>query len=376
MKVFRVFFFVAFIFFSYHKANAQINLLNINDLSNVSIDNYSDEGLSVMLKKANMSGLSESQVIALVKQKGLPDVEIQKLRSRLQLLQKSFQNVDTSGLRQHGDTSIAHNYDTTSSIPMQKFKPDESIFGSELFATNSMIFEPNLRIPAPAGYILGPDDEIVVSVYGYSEKTYNLSVNEQGEVYIPNVGPIFVSGLTIEQAGDKIKSKLASTIYKAINTGQTKVQVTLGRIKSIRITVIGQAKKPGTLTVSSLTTLFNALYLCGGPTSMGSYRDIEVIRGNSIKRSADLYKFLTNGDQQDNIFLKEGDVIRIPYYKNRVQISGMVKREGKFEMLNTESFSDLLKYCGGFTDNAYRGAVTAIRIAEEGKKIIDLYTRE
>jgi protein involved in polysaccharide export with SLBB domain len=150
------------------------------------------------------------------------------------------------------------------------------------------------------------------------------------------------------------------------------VQVTLGKIRSIRVTVIGQAKKPGTFTVSSLTTLYNILYLCGGPTPMGSYRDIEIIRGNQIIRHADLYDFLVDGNQKDNILLQEGDVIRIPYYKNRVTLSGKVKREGKFEMLNNETFKDLLRYCGGFMDDAYQGAVTITRITKTDKEIIDL----
>jgi protein involved in polysaccharide export with SLBB domain len=234
------------------------------------------------------------------------------------------------------------------------------------------VFEPNLRIPAPAGYVLGPDDELIISVYGYSEKKYNLTLNELGEIYIPNVGPVYLNGLSIEQASEEIKTKLASTIYRAINTGKTKVVVTLGKIRSIRVTVIGQARKPGTYTVSSLTTLYNILYLCGGPTSMGSYRDIQIIRGNQLKRTADLYDFLVQGNQKDNIILQEGDVIRIPYYKNRVTITGNVKRKGKFEMLDNETFSDLLKYCGGFTDNAYRGNVTVVRITQTDKKIIDL----
>jgi len=146
----------------------------------------------------------------------------------------------------------------------------------------------------------------------------------------------------------------------------------LGKIRSIRVTVIGQAKKPGTFTVSSLTTLYNILYLCGGPTSMGSYRDIQIIRGNQLKRTADLYDFLVEGNQKDNIILREGDVVRIPYYKNRVTLSGSVKREGKFEMLEGETFTNLLKYCGGFSDNAYRGTVTVVRITDTAKKIIDL----
>lgn len=355
------------------KLYAQTSLFDLKDLSNVNIDNYSDDDLISFYNKAAETGMSESQLYKIISEKGLPESEIIKLKNRLQLIVPFKKN-------QYGnDTSLTINeynsriYDTSQqNIPLQKFQNDISIFGSELFTTNSLVFEPNLRIPAPAGYILGPDDEIVVSVYGYSEKKYNLTVNDEGEIYIPNVGPILVSGLSIEQASAKIKSKLASTIYRAINTGKTNVQISLGKIRSIRVTVIGQAKKPGTFTVSSLTTLYNILYLCGGPTPMGSYRDIEVIRGNQVKRTADLYDFLVNGNQKDNILLQEGDVIRIPYYKNRVTLSGKVKRKGKFEMLDSETFRDLLKYSGGFTDDAYRGSVTVVRITETEKKIIDL----
>ncbi|MEP7250736.1 MAG: SLBB domain-containing protein [Ginsengibacter sp.] len=355
--------------------SAQINLFNTRDLSDVNIDDYTDDNLISMYNKAIDAGVSESQLYKMAKERGLPDDQLAKLRDRLQVIISGNRSLNkgNSMIDSVRDTTFEHRYDTTDShIPSRKFKNDPTIFGSELFTSNSIVFEPNLRIPAPAGYILGPDDEIVISVYGYSEKQYNLKVNERGEIYIPNVGPLLVNGLSIEQAGEKIKARLASTIYRAINSGQTKVQISLGRIKSIRVTVIGQATKPGTFTVSSLTTLYNVLYLCGGPTTMGTYRDIEIIRGNEIKRMADLYDFLVNGNQKDNILLQEGDVIRIPYYKNRVTVSGNVKREGKFEMLDSETFRDLLEYSGGFTDNAYRGAVSVVRITDTEKKIIDL----
>ncbi|MDQ2719000.1 MAG: SLBB domain-containing protein [Bacteroidota bacterium] len=352
--------------------HAQNSLSDIKDLSNTNLDNYSDEDLMSFYNKAIESGISQSQLYKIAVDRGLPEAQIAKLRNRLQLLtaaKKPIQNEDVP----EKNVAEPHVYDSAlQKIPLQKFKNDETIFGSELFTTNSLVFEPNLRIPAPAGYILGPDDEIVVSVYGFSEKKYNLRVNESGEIYIPNVGPLYVSGLSIEQASEKIRSKLASTIYRAINSGQTKVQVSLGKIRSIRVTVIGQAKKPGNYTVSSLTTLYNILYLCGGPTSMGSYRDIQIIRGNTVIRTADLYDFLAEGNQKDNILLQEGDVIRIPYYKNRVTLSGNVKRQGKFEMLENETFSDLLRFSGGFTDNGYRGAVTVIRITDTEKIILDL----
>ena len=373
MKVIRIVLFVLFTtLFCSNQLHAQTSLFDTKDLSNIKIDDYSDGELISFYNKAMQSGMSESQLYNLAAARGLPESEIIKLKTRLGLiLEKSDSFKTNTSISSQNET--IHIYDTSlNNTPLQKFRNDQTIFGSELFTSNSLVFEPNLRIPAPAGYVLGPDDELIINVYGYSEKEYHLSISEEGTIFIPNVGPINLSGLSIEQARDRIKSKLASTIYRAINTGKTKVQITLGKIRSIRVTVIGQAKKPGTFTVSSLTTLFNILYLCGGPTPMGSYRDIAVIRGNEVKRTADLYDFLVDGNNKGNILLQEGDVIRIPYYKNRVTITGNVKRQGKFEMHDNETFTDLLRYCGGFTDNAYRGSVTVDRITDTEKKIIDL----
>ena len=367
------FFFIFFTFCSIH-AIAQNDFLSQRDLSAVNLDNYSDEQLLEVYQKGISSGLSENQLYKMAADRGLPESEIVKFKQRIQFL-------NTSGNQNRGriynkdriTDTVPHSYDSTlADVPRFQFKGDTSIFGSELFTSASMVFEPNLRIPAPSNYVLGPDDEIVISVYGYSEQKYTLKVNEQGEIYIPNVGPMFVNGLTLEEAGRKIRAKLASTIYRNISSGRTNVQVTLGKIRSIRVTVIGQAKKPGNYTVSSLTTLYNILFLSGGPTDMGSFRDIEIIRGGQNKRSADLYDFLVNGDQKDNALLQEGDVVRIPYYKNRVTLAGNVKREGKFEMKENETFSNLLTFSGGFTDNAYRAAVSVIRLTDSTKNIIDL----
>ena len=355
MKIVKRVLFVLFvILFCSNQLHAQNSLFETQNLSHTNIDDYSDSQLINFYNKAKEAGFTESQLYKMVAQRGLPESEIAKLRERLNSISGNNSNNPTDNV-QEKTSDVPHPYDTTGlNKNQQNFQNDQSIFGSELFTSNSLVFEPNLRIPAPAGYVLGPDDALIISVYGYSEKKYNVTINESGEIYIPNVGPVYISGLSIEEASEKIKNKLASTIYKAINTGKTKVQVTLGKIRSIRVTVIGEAKKPGTFTVSSLTTLYNILYLCGGPTPMGSYRDIEVIRGNKVKTTADLYDFLVYGNQKDNILLQEGDVIRIPYYKNRVTLSGNVKRQGKFEMLDNETFNDLLKYSGGFTDDAYQ----------------------
>ncbi len=372
MKKIRRILIVLFVIISYSLTSHAQTLLQSSDLTVVKIDNYSDDDVRALQAKMAEMGMTESQLYKLAEERGLPAAEIAKLRKRMEALstlkKPASNNIQDDNSKKNNALLELNN----AALPMQGFDNDVSIFGSELFTKNSLVFEPNLRISTPSGYILGPDDEVILNVYGTSEKTYNLEVNAEGYIYITNVGPIYVTGLSIEQATEKIKSKLASTIYRAIRSGQTKIQVSLGKIRSIRVTVIGEARKPGTFTVSSLTTLYNVLYLCGGPTPMGSYRAIEIIRGNEVKRIADLYAFLLKGNQKDNVLLQEGDVVRIPYYKNRVTINGEVKRNGKFELLDGETFKNLLEYCGGFNDNAYKASVSVNRITDKERIIIDL----
>jgi protein involved in polysaccharide export with SLBB domain len=370
----RAFFILIFILAFSLPGFTQINSLSTQNLSSVNVDDLSDDEIKAYWVKAAENGLSEENIYRMLQEKGLPQTEINKLTLRMEKILSGKSTVPEEEIKpaEAKDKKSKRYSDQDAVVPMQKSKTDLSIFGSELFAANSLVFEPNLRIPAPSGYILGPDDEMIINVFGYSEKTYNVTVNEEGNIYIPQVGPIFVNGLSIEQASAKIKSKLAATIYKAVKSGQTRVQISLGKIRSIRITVIGESKKPGTYTVSSLTTVFNILYLCGGPSDLGSYRKIELIRGNELKRTIDLYAFLTKGDQKDNVLLQEGDVVRIPYYKTRVIFNGNVKTKGKYELTDGETFDDLLRFSGGFADNAYKAAVTVYQFTDTERRIADL----
>lgn len=375
-KRIRIAFGFAFIMLLPTTVIGQIDFFNSKDLSNIQVKEISNEELLNLYQKGLDYGFSKDALFQMARIKGLPESEINLLQKRLE----TIVNLNSEKVVRESNATIINSnqtrFDTSlGKVPTITSPIDSSIFGSELFSTSSLAFEPNLRIPPPANYMLGPDDEVVITVYGYSERNYSLTVNEQGNIYIPNVGLIRVSGLTLEQATELITNKLASTIYTAIKTGQTKVHVTLGKIRSIRITVIGQAKKPGTYTVSSLSTLYNVLYLCGGPTNMGSYREIKVIRGNE-ERTSDLYDFLVYGNQKDNILLQEGDVIRIPYYESRVTLLGSIKKPAKYEILNNETFKNLLEYSGGFTDDAYRGEVSVERITDSTKKIIDLNSGE
>jgi protein involved in polysaccharide export with SLBB domain len=264
--------------------------LSSADLRNVDIDRLSDSDIRAYYSKAAESGLSEDQLFDLARARGLSDLQVTKLKDRVvglglagamgskkatgeSMLSGENPTINTEDAIRRFDEKLGQ-------VPMVSQSFNRRIFGSELFSETSTTFEPNLRIATPSNYILGPDDELIINVYGYSEKTYRQQVNAEGNIYIENVGPILVSGMTIEEAESKIKGRLGATIYKAMKSGTTKMQLRLGNIRSMRITIIGEAKKPGTYTVSSLTTLFNALYLCGGPTDNGSYRNIEVVRGN------------------------------------------------------------------------------------------------
>ena len=368
-------------------AFSQVNPFLSQNLSKVNIDDVPDEEISTYYLKAKENGLSDQDIYRALQQKGLPEEEIAKLQERISTLnivtpskpETDKEPTDKTNKDKNKDRDRDKNKDKdryenkdAENLPRKEIKPDLTVFGSELFTSSSLVFEPNLRIATPTNYILGPDDELVINVFGYSEKTYNVRVNEEGNIYIPQVGPVSVNGLNIEQATSKIRSRLASTIYKAINSGRTTVQLSLGKIRSIRVTVIGEAKKPGTLTVSSLTTLFNVLYLCGGPSDFGSYRKIELIRGNEVKRTIDLYAFLLRGDQKDNVLLQEGDVIRIPYYETRITLDGNVKRKGKYELKEEESFANVLQFSGGFADDAFKNGITVYQLTEMERKILDV----
>lgn len=347
-------------------------VLNSDNLRNVQVDKLSDEEILNYYQRAKATGLSDEQLLRLAADRGLPASEISKLKDRLAVLATQTATKSKNATTSSAPEPTSRVSAEAAKMTTSKVAKDSTVFGSELFMEASSVFEPNYKIATPASYALGPGDELQVQVFGYSEQTYNLTVNTEGNVYIPNVGPIAVSGLSVDDAATKIKNKLAATIYKAIKSGQTKVTVSLGKIRSISVTVIGQASKPGTFTIPSLSTLFNLLYVCGGPNNQGSYRTIELIRGNKLYRKVDLYTFLLRGDRKDNVLLQDQDVVRIPYYENRVSIDGQVRRSGKFEMLPGETLDQLMTYCGGFSDSAYRAMIKAVRVADTGRMVVNV----
>lgn len=353
--------------------------------ANIKVDNLTDTQIEQYVKQAELMGYSESQLDQFARAQGINSVEAQKLKDRLQKIKRNKQKPNqlkdkqnntssTSGRQVNGTVSsdslrnIRENQDSLK-IDDDKLK----IFGSDLFKNSEITFEPNLRMATPSSYIIGPDDEILLDITGDNEASYELPVSPDGTITVEYVGKVAVSGLSIAAAKSKIQQRLSGT-YPAIRSGQTQVDVNIGNIRSIRITLTGAVTKPGTYTLPSLATVFNALYASGGPSEKGTYRQIQVVRNNQVVTTIDLYDFLANGIQRGNIRLQDQDIIHIPVYGSRVQFEGEVKRPAIFETVAGESLLDLVKYAGGFSENAYTAKVKVLQKTDKERSVKDIYS--
>jgi protein involved in polysaccharide export with SLBB domain len=357
-------------FFGTFNLHAQ-DLLKGKDLSQLKVDLLSDAEIAKLKEQLNSSGMSADMAEQMAISKGLPASEAAKLKQRI----GSGSTKTNNGAGADGSSgSKTNNASETLDVYSGKTeKPliNPLIFGSELYTSIAPSFEPNSKSATPVNYILGPEDQLLISVYGIQEYNGTPTVSSEGMVSIPNVGLVRVAGLSIEAASQKLKTVMGNGPYGYLKSGGAKLSVSLAKIRSIRVTIIG-ANRPGNFNVSSLSTVFNALFIAGGPSVNGSFREIELIRNNKLERTIDLYRFLTAGDQSDNIGLKDNDVIRIPTYKKRVELQGEVKRPGIYEVLPNETFTKILSYASGFTESAYKAAIKVNQLTEKEKQLIDL----
>lgn len=378
--------------------------INKQDFSNVRVDDLTDDQIRQIIKQIQSSGLPESQLEQIAAARGMQPSEISKLRARVEAVNaKPAVNGSTDRKDNGGNQNFEREVDDIASSKNKKAEDGRSlegeaddianpkdkktdtdkqqnpikskIFGKQLFANSSTTFEPNLRLATPLNYVIGTGDQLLIDIYGYSEVSYSLTVSPEGTINIPYAGVTQVGGLTVEAATSRIKSKL-SAIYSGLNSGNTKLSVTLGNIRSIKVILTGEVMKPGTYTLPSLATLFNALYSSGGPTDNGSFRNIEVIRNGKKVASLDVYDFLLRGDLKNNVRLQDQDIIRVPVYQKRVEIVGEVKRPAVFELKQNEKFEDLLAFAGGFTERAYKARVKVLGNTDREQKIADVVAAE
>jgi protein involved in polysaccharide export with SLBB domain len=328
--------------------------------SSVDVNNLSDAQIQKIMQEIQSRGLSQDQAIALAKAQGATQTQIDQLMMRMQNISPAGTTTGTT-LASPGTTIVPGGY----SVPKTRVKVSEKtkkIFGYQLFNSDNLTFEPGINIPIPQNYVLGIGDQLMINVWGASQSKVPVTIEKSGAITIPDVGPIHIAGMSFEKAQSLIKSRLVN-IYSGMGGDHpnTWAEVNVGNVHSIKINVLGEINAPGTYTLPSSASAFNALYLSGGPNENGSFREIRLIRDGATIKTIDIYDFLINADPSANVQLREQDILFVPNYKTHVEIDGEIKHKGIFEIKNTESVSDLIRFAGGFGDKAYTQSLVILR---------------
>ncbi len=239
-------------------------------------------------------------------------------------------------------------------------KAPRRIFGHDLFTNSRLTFEPNLSIATPDNYVLGPGDEVIIDVWGDSQMTIEATVSPDGKIFVSNVGPVTLAGLAISEAAQRLRGSLAA-IYEGLYDGSVKMKLSLGSIRSIQVNVAGEVASSGTYTLPSLATLFHALHMAGGVEQLGTLRSIKVYRGGKLFSDVDVYDYILNGKTDKDIALRDGDLVTVAAYGKLAEVSGEVKRPMFYEMKGSETIGDLVRFAGGFTNDANRKMVSVTR---------------
>ena len=362
-----------------------------------------DDQVIKFVMKENEEGTSQSQIVTKLMPRGVDIEQIRRVRKKYERLAKekglgttvaeSDDNTSDSRLRKNNsedkDDTPSYRlkdknkdkykfiYDDTNEdwLDMQDelngFMPDSTamfermkeeldknkkrVFGRDIFNNKELSFEPNMNIATPQNYRLGPGDAVFIDIYGASQKTIESTVSPEGTVTIEGFGPVYISGMTVQQANAQLRTQLGARY------SSSKIKLSVGQTRTMLVNVMGEVKAPGTYTLSAFATVFHALYMAGGTNDLGTLRNIKVYRNNRLVSTVDIYDYILNGKLTGNVRLADNDVIVVGPYDCLVTVSGKVKRPMIYEMRRDESVGTLLKYAGGFTGDAYKASVRLIR---------------
>ncbi len=357
-KIFLLFFFFVI-------GSTTLLAQSLSDIGKVKVDMLSDAQLQEMLQQAKSQGLNESQLVSMARERGMPSGELGKLQQRLSKLKEVGRGAQGSSTAQ-GDERVTDGESELSEVPatnpLETLSPyQQKIFGFTLFYSNELNFNPSLNIPTPQGYVLGAGDQLLIDIYGASQQSYDLIINSDGKVLIPNLGSIVVGGATVAAASARIKIALTQ-IYSGLSSGISSMDLRLGNIRTVQVALAGELNRPGNYTLPAFASPFNALFAAGGPNENGSFRHIQVYRDSKLLTEVDVYDFLIKGSNNSSITLRDNDVIIVPPVRARVELIGPVRREGFFEVKPNENLNDLISFAGGFKPEGYKDRLTLTRM--------------
>ena len=352
-------------------------VVSAQNVSNVNVKSLSDAQIQQFVQEAESRGLTLDQAITLAESRGASPTQINDLRRRISELKSG--KTQATGVSK-GESALSTMLVGDPLSEKKVFKATEKnkkIFGYNLFNNENLTFEPSINIATPASYVIGIGDELLINVWGASQQTYQLLVGQNGAIQIMDLGPIYISGMSFENAKNQIKKRLTA-IYSGMSgdNPNTWADVSLSSLRSIKINVIGEVNIPGTYNLPSTATAFNALYFSGGPNENGSFRNIKLIRDGKMLQIIDVYDFLINGNTKSNIQLRDQDILFIPTYDKKVEVTGKFKRNGYFELAGKETLSDLIRYAGNFSEGAYKHRISVTKFTDKEMKMADVEMSE
>ncbi len=345
----------------------------------------SDQDVVKEMKKSSEEGKSQQEILQDLTGKGVTTTQLQRIREQ-------YGDGQTSGgttlpaqagssreevLRQDPEAGQLRGGVIDAKDAAQTLPPEEKVYGQDLFSSDNLTFAPNINMPTPANYVLGPGDEIIIDLWGDSELNVRYTIAPDGHITVPGLGRIPLSGLQVDQARSRLRYEF-STIYSDLDSDEphTFLGISVGNVRTIRVHVMGEAVRPGTYTLSSFASAFHALYVAGGPSKIGSLRNIRIFRAGKAVAHIDIYEYLMKGNNTADITLQDGDIVKIDPYGILAQATGEVKRPMRYEMREGETLEDLLRFAGGFSGDAYRTNVSLLRKGADEKQAFTLNAPE
>ena len=310
-----------------------------------------------LLKELVASGVTKEQALRIKKAMETENAGMGGIIGRTTQQERRRRNAP--GAIQYSAVDVQEDVDTE--VQEVENASEKVIFGHNIFSNRKLTFAPSLNIPTPENYRLGAGDEIIIDVWGSNEATIRQTISPDGFINIPNLGVLSLNGMTVKEAEKYLRRKLSQIYPVDGEEAASDFKLTLGSIRTIQVNVTGEVEVPGTYSISSLSNVYNALYLAGGINELGSLRKVQLVRNGKQKAEVDLYDFILNGVLPDGIILQDGDVINVPLYGSLVNIEGSVKRPMYYEMKEGETVQDILDYSGGFAGDAYRSNVNIVR---------------
>lgn len=327
----------------------------------------SDEEVAQFVLEQHEAGKSQASILIELQRKGVKKEQLLRLKEQYEAAQagggaKQSGSSSAAGdrVRKSNGANLIKQVEENNTIVTDVVSDTKEIFGHDIFKNEKLSFEPNMNIATPANYILGPGDEVLIDIYGISQSSKKYAISPEGTIIVEKIGPVTLAGLNAEQAQDKINSKMGPH-YQG-----SSITLTIGQTRTVVVNILGEVVNPGTYTLSAFSTVFNALYLAGGITQIGTLRNIKVSRGGRIISKVDVYDYILNGKLTGNVMLQDNDAIIVGAYDALVKISGAIKRPMFYEMKEGETLKSLIEYSGGLKGEANKSKISVERKTSEG----------